>query len=137
MVGETYDETSSSLCANGELFRFTGAEWVEITEPENGRIPWLAEFTWDENIVAYMDTLTDEDGESVWLRVDEQYIDSDEYDPHYFLYFNFDPDGNFVNAQLQVNLFRDNELSITESIVSLDAEEINAEIQAEYQKAIE
>ena len=68
--------------------------------------------------------------------VDEKYIESDEYDPHYFLYFNFDPDGNFVHAQLQVNLVRDNEIAITESIISLDAEEINAEIQKEYQKAI-
>ena len=131
-----YATTSSRLCANGEYFGFTGAEWVEIAEMENIRIPWLAEFTWDENIVAYMDTLTDEDGECIMLRVDEQYIDLDAYDPHYFLYFNFDQNGNFVNAQLQVNLFRDNEIAITESIASLDAEEINAEIQAEYQKAI-
>ena len=45
-------------------------------------------------------------------------------------------DGNFVNAQLQVNLFRDNELSITESIVSLDPETVNEEIQKEYRRAI-
>ena len=131
-----YSTTSSRLCVNGKYFGFTGAEWVEIAEMENERIPWLAEFTWDENIVAYMDTLTDEDGECVMLRVDEQYIDSNDYDPHYFLFFNFDPDGNFVNVQLQVNLFRDNEINITESIASLDAEEINAEIQKEYQRAI-
>ena len=131
-----YSTTSSRLCVNGKYFGFTGAEWVEIAEMENERIPWLAEFTWDENIVAYMDTLTDEDGECVMLRVDEQYIDSNDYDPHYFLFFNFDPDGNFVNAQLQVNLFRDNEINITESIASLDAEEINAEIQKEYRNSI-
>ena len=131
-----YATTSSRLSVNGNYFGFAGDKWVEIVEPENARLPWLAEFIWDENIVAYMDTLTDEEGQCVMLRVDEQYIDSDDYDPHYFLYFNFDPDGNFVNAQLQVNLFRDNEINITESIISLDAEEINAEIQAEYQKAI-
>ena len=133
---EKYSTTSSRLCVNGKYFGFTGAEWVEIAEIENERLPWLAEFKWDENIVAYMDTLTDEDGECVMLRVDEKYIESDEYDPHYFLYFNFDPDGNFVSAQLQINLFRDNEISITESIVSLDPEVVNAEIQDEYQKAI-
>ena len=131
-----HSTTSSRLCVNGKYFGFTGAEWVEIAEMENERIPWLAEFTWDENIVAYMDTLTDEDGECVMLRVDEQYIDSNDYDPHYFLFFNFDSDGNFVNAQLQVNLFRDNEINITESIASLDAEEINAEIQKEYRNSI-
>ena len=131
-----YSTTSSRLCVNGKYFGFTGAQWVEISEIEKERLPWLAEFTWDENIVAYIDTLTDEDGERVMLRVDEQYIDSKEYDPHYFLYFNFDSDGNFVNAQLQVNLFRDNEINITESIASLDAKEINAEIQKEYQRAV-
>lgn len=131
-----YATTSSRLCVNGKYFSFTGAEWVEIAEMENTRIPRLAEFTWDENIVAYMDTLTDEDGECIMLRVDEQYIDLDAYDPHYFLYFNFDTDGNFVSAQLQVNLFRDNEINITESIASLNAHEINAEIQKEYQRAI-
>ena len=131
-----YSTTSSRLCVNGKYFGFAGDKWVEFADIENARKPWLAEFAWDENIVAYMDTLTDEDGECVMLRVDEQYIDSDNYDPHYFLYFNFDPDGNFVNAQLQVNLFRDNEINITESIASLDTEKINAEIQKEYQKAI-
>lgn len=136
LVGETYGVTSFSLCANGKRFSFTGGELVETANNDSSRLPWLADFTWDENIVAYMDTLTDENGECVMFRVDEQYIDSDEYDPHYFLFFNFDTDGNFVNVKLQVNLFRDNEINITESIVSLDAEEINAEIQKEYQNAI-
>ena len=45
-------------------------------------------------------TLTDEEGECVLLRVDEKYMDSDEYDSHYFVNFYFDPDGNFVNAYL-------------------------------------
>lgn len=133
---EEFATTKSALRINGKHYNFTGTEWVEIADVANTRLPWLAEFTWDDNIVAYIDTLTDEDGECVMLRVDEKYIESDEYDPHYFLYFNFDPDGNFIHAQLQVNLFRDNEIAITESIISLDAEEINAEIQAEYQKAI-
>lgn len=133
---EEFATTKSALRVNGEHYNYTGTEWVEIADVANTRLPWLAEFTWDDNIVAYIDTLTDEDGECVMLRVDEKYIESDEYDPHYFLYFNFDPDGNFIHAQLQVNLFRDNEIAITESIISLDAEEINAEIQKEYQKAI-
>ena len=137
LVGETYGVTSFSLCANGKRFSSTGGELVETANNDSSRLPWLADFTWDENIVAYMDTLTDENGECIMFRVDEQYIVSDEYDPHYFLFFNFDADGNFVNVKLQVNLFRDNEINITESIVSLDAEEINAEIQKEYQKAIE
>ena len=133
---EEFATTKSALRVNGKHYNYTGTEWVEIADVANTSLPWLAEFTWDDNIVAYIDTLTDEDGECVMLRVDEKYIESDEYDPHYFLYFNFDLDGNFIHAQLQVNLFRDNEIAITESIISLDAEEINAEIQKEYQKAI-
>ena len=115
---------------------YTDIEWRQddLTFDDSVK-PWLASFQWDDS-VAYMDTLTDEDGECVMLRVDKKYKDSEDYDPHYFLYFNFDPDGKFLNAQLQVNLFRDNEINITESIASLDAEEINAEIQKEYQKAI-
>ena len=134
---EEFAITKSALRVNGKHYNYTGTEWVEIADIANTRLPWLAEFTWDENIVAYMDTLTDEDGECIMLRVDEKYIDSDEYDPHYFLFFNFDLDDNFVNVQMQVNLFRDNQINITESLVSLDAEKINAEIQKEYQDAIE
>ena len=142
--GEQYSLRMAFMVANGIHYSnegkwgkaYTDIEWREddLTFDDSVK-PWLASFQWDDS-VAYMDTLTDEDGECVMLRVDKKYQDSDDYDPHYFLYFNFDPNGNFEHAQLQVNLFRDNEIAITESIVSLDAEEINAEIQAEYQKAI-
>ncbi|MGM9601880.1 MAG: M56 family metallopeptidase [Faecousia sp.] len=134
--GMDYSVTKSALYVDGRRFSYTGTEWVEIANYENSLIPWLADFTWDENEVAYMDTLTDEEGECVMLRVDEKYVDSDEYDPHYFVYFNFDPDGNFVDAYLQVNLFQENEFTITESIISLDPETVNAEIQQEYQRAV-
>lgn len=142
--GEQYSVRMAFMAADGIRYSnegkwgkaYTDIEWRQddLTFDDSVK-PWLASFQWDDS-VAYMDTLTDEDGECVMLRVDEKYKDSDEYDPHYFLYFNFDPDGNFVNAQLQVNLFRDNELAITESIASLDPETVNAEIQKEYQKAI-
>ena len=142
--GEQYSLRMAFMVADGIHYSnegkwgkaYTDIVWREddLTFDDSVK-PWLASFQWDDS-VAYMDTLTDEDGECVMLRVDKKYKDSDDYDPHYFLYFNFDPDGNFVNAQLQINLFRENERAITESIVSLDAEEINAEIQKEYQKSI-
>lgn len=143
--GEQYSVRMAFMVADGIRYSnegkygkaYTDIEWRADDQTFNDSVkPWLASFQWDEDVVAYMDTLTDEDGECVMLRVDEKYIDSDEYDPHYFLYFNFDSDGNFVNAQLQVNLFRDNELAITESIVSLDPETVNSEIQKEYQRVI-
>ena len=142
--GEQYSVRMAFMAADGIRYSnegkwgkaYTDIEWRQddLTFDDSVK-PWLASFQWDDS-VAYMDTLTDEDGECVMLRVDKKYKDSEDYDPHYFLYFNFDPDGKFLNAQLQVNLFRDNEINITESIASLDAEEINAEIQKEYQKAI-
>lgn len=142
--GEQYSVRMANMVVNGVRYSnegkwgkaYTDIEWREddLTFDDSVK-PWLASFQWDDS-VAYMDTLTDEDGECVMLRVDKKYKDTDDYDPHYFLYFNFDPDGNFVNAQLQVNLFRDNALAITESIVSLDPETVNAEIQKEYQNAI-
>ena len=109
---------------------YTDIDWREdnLTFDDSVK-PWLASFQWGDS-VAYVDTLTDENGECVMLRVDEKYKDSDEYDPHYFLYLNFDPDGNFVNAQLQINLFSPNELSITESIVSLDPKTVKAFISS-------
>ena len=142
--GEQYSVRMAFMAADGIRYSnegkwgkaYTDIEWREddLTFDDSVK-PWLASFQWDDS-VAYMDTLTDEDGECVMLRVDKKYKDSDDYDPHYFLYFNFDSDGNFMNAQLQVNLFRDNELSITESIVSMDPKTVNAEIQKEYKRAI-
>ena len=142
--GEQYSLRMAFMVANGVRYSnegkwgkaYTDIDWREdnLTFDDSVK-PWLASFQWDDS-VAYMDTLTDENGECVMLRVDEKYKDSDEYDPHYFLYFNFDPDGNFVNAQLQINLFSPNELAITESIVSLDPKTVNAEIQKEYQNAV-
>ena len=142
--GEQYSVRMAFMAADGIRYSnegkwgkaYSDIEWREddLTFDDSVK-PWLASFQWDDS-VAYMDTLTDEDGECVMLRVDKKYKDSDDYDPHYFLYFNFDSDGNFMNAQLQVNLFRDNELSITESIVSMDPKTVNAEIQKEYLRAI-
>ena len=142
--GEQYSVRMAFMAADGIRYSnegkwgkaYTDIEWRQddLTFDDSVK-PWLASFKWDDS-VAYMDTLTDEDGECIMLRVDKKYKDSDDYDPHYFLFFNFDPDGNFVNAQLQVNLFRDNEINITESIVSMDPEIVNTEIQKEYQRAV-
>ena len=56
--------------------------------------------------------------------------------PHYFVNFHFDTDNTFRNVNVQTNLFTDYAISKTESIVSLDPETVNAEIQKEYQNAI-
>ena len=79
--------------------------------------------------------LTDENGSCMMFRVDKIHEDREDYAQHYFTNFYFDPDGNFIQVRLQVNAFMDNEFTVTESIVSLDPETVNAEIQQEYQRA--
>lgn len=142
--GEQYSLRMAFMVASGVRYSnegkwgkaYTDIDWREDNLTFNDSVkPWLASFQWDD-AVAYIDTLTDEEGECVMLRVDKKYADSDKYDPHYFVNFNFDPDGNFVNVCLQVNLFRYNELTITESVSSLDPETVSAEIQQEYQRAV-
>jgi len=110
-------------------------QWREITWwgwPD----PWLTSFRWDASVVAYMDTLTDESGTTVMLRIDQPFASGEDQQTHYFVNFNFDADGSFRSVYVQTNIFMDNAISKTESILSLDPETVNAEIQKEYQKAI-
>ena len=130
-----YSTTKSTLCANGQRFSYTGAEWVEIADNDSIRIPWLADFIWDEGIISYQGQIEDNGTECIMLRVDGQYIDSDEYDPHYFVNFYFNEYDNFVNVKVQINLFRENEIEVTESIISLDPYIVAAEINQEYVSA--
>lgn len=110
-------------------------QWREITWwdwPD----PWLTTFQWDASVVAYIDTLTEEGGTTVMLRIDQPFASGEDQQPHYFVNFNFDSDGSFRSVYLQTNVFMNNAISKTESILSLDSETVNAEIQKEYQKAI-
>ena len=50
--------------------------------------------------------------------------------------YDFDEEGKFQTAEVQVNLLLDTDFTLTESILSLDQETVNAEIQKEYQNAI-
>lgn len=99
--------------------------------------PWLTSFQWDDSIVSYMDTLSDESGTTVMLRIDQPFAEGDNQQPHYFVNFNFDADGIFRNVYVQTNLFTNNAISKTESVVSLDSELIESEILEEYQRAIQ
>ena len=83
-----------------------------------------------------MDTLTDESGITVMLRIDQPFAAGENEQPHYFVNFNFDADNTFRNVYVQANVFTDNATTKTESIVSLDPKTVNAEIQKEYQNAI-
>ena len=120
--GKQYD------CDSAQQWR--ESSWWEWTDP------WLVSFQWDDSVVAYMDTLEDESGITVMLRIDQPFAEGENEQPHYFVNFNFDTDGAFRNVYVQTNLFMNYSTSRTESVVSLDSELIEAEIQKEYQKAI-
>lgn len=111
-------------------------QWEEVEPIESIPAPWMGNHVWVKSYVTYIDTLKDENGECLMFRYDRKYEDSGEYDPHYWVNFYFDPEGNFVKVQIEVNLFRDDAFTITESIVSMDPETVNDEIQREYKKAI-
>lgn len=109
--------------------------WAEKAAVEVGK-PWLAVFQWDPAKVTYMDTLQEEDGFSVMLRIDEPYPYGTDNAENYFVSFTFDTEGNFVEVYKQVNVFQDNGYREYESIVTLDPETVAAEIDRQYQRAI-
>ena len=134
-------ETHAELYANHRYFtnegNWTGSEliWKEQSGYE-GSDPWLGSFYFIKHYVTYMDTLTDEAGESCMFRVDAPFEDREEATPYYFVNFDFDKQGNFLRVCLQINPVQDNAYTLTESIVSRDEQEIASKIDREYQRAI-
>ena len=120
------------MIVNGTVFTSQGGTWEQDgSRDSDTEMPWLASFQW-EDAVTYVDTLTDETGTVVMLRMDKPYIDSPEYPSFYFLNFQFDPQGSFINIHLQNDLFGEHQLDIVESIVSLDQELVGERIREEY-----
>ena len=120
------------MVVNGTVYTSQGGTWEQDGNRDTDiEMPWLASFQWDDS-VTYQHTLTDENGTVVMLRIDKPYIDSPEYLSFYFLNFQFDTQGNFVSVQLLIDLFREQELDIVESIVSLDEELVGERIREEY-----
>ena len=120
------------MVVNGTVYTSQGGTWEQDGNRDTDiEMPWLASFQWDDS-VTYQHTLTDETGTVVMLRIDKPYIDSPEYLSFYFLNFQFDTQGNFVSVQLLIDLFREQELDIVESIVSLDEELVGERIREEY-----
>jgi hypothetical protein len=105
-------------------------------EPVDPESPWLGNRVWNKTFATYIDTMTNEAGTCYMFRYDKPYADDPMYDSHYFVNFYFDSNGSFTKADIQVNLFKDNAFTATESILSLDSEAVNAQIQREYQRAV-
>lgn len=120
------------MVVNGTVYTSQGGTWEQDGRWDaDTEMPWLASFQWDDS-VTYQHTLTDENGTVVMLRIDKPYIDSPEYPSFYFLNFQFDPQGSFINIHLQNDLFGEHQLDIVESIVSLDQELVGETIEEEY-----
>lgn len=120
------------MVVNGTVYTSQGGTWEQDgSRYADIEMPWLASFRWDD-AVTYIHTLTFETGTVVMLRIDKPYIDSPEYPSFYFLNFQFDAQGNFINIHLQNDIFGEHQLDIAESIVSLDQELVREAIEEEY-----
>ena len=137
-----YKNRQAWLYANDRFFTNEGnwsseeLVWTEKEPDYEGNGPWLDSFYFVKHYVTYMDTLTNEAGESYQFRVDAPFEDREDATSYYFVSFDFDSEGNFLSVYLQINPAQDNAYTLTESILSLDEQEITAEINREYQRAI-
>ena len=110
--------------------------WTEMMTEADPLRPWLTSFQWNQETVTYMDTLTDDSGECVMLRIDEPFAaKTEEAEEHYFVNFYFDPQGNFVNTKITVDLSTEDEFTQTEAIVTLENLTVYTKINEQYRNA--
>ena len=131
------------LFVNEEAYDNTGHQgedgdivWTSAQIPDVFPTPWLGNHIWNKSYVTYIDTMEMEEGECLMFRYDAMYADIEGYAPVYWVNFYFDKNGNFLYVSMDVNLFQNNAFTITESILTLDPEAVESEIQREYQRAI-
>lgn len=130
---------SSSFCGllvDGTRYECdSDRQWREI-QRWDWQDPWLYSFQWDESVISYQGTTTNENGISVMLRIDQPFAEGENEQPNYFVNFEFDGTGAFRDVYIQTNVFTTYAITRTETIVSLDPETVNGEIQQEYQQAL-
>ena len=129
-------EKEALLYANGQVFSGTesGGE-IQWTQQDGFEYtgPWLASFDFIQKYVTYIDTLVSGEKEVCTFLVNAPFAGEEGED--YLAEFEFDAAGNFVRVQLRVNSFLDSAFILTESIVTLDADAVTAEIERQYQRA--
>lgn len=131
----------ATLAANGAVFQAVEGTWSEEdtrweeTEATNLSLPlpWLASFHWNPDTVAYMGQVEG----SYMVRVDEPYPNGSGTSDHYFVSFNFDESGIFTGVEITVDLYMETEQNYKETIVTTDPAVVAAEIDREYQRALE
>ena len=131
-------EHPAMLYSNDRFFTAEGAEhvWKEEAGFDSYTGPWLSSFNFIRKYVTYIDTLESAEGQWCMFRVDAPYDGEEGAEESYFVEFLFDDRDNFVKVQIHVNSFREDAVTITESIVTMDADTVTARIEAEYQTAI-
>ena len=132
-------ETRGELYAGDRYFTGTGngeLVWTQTDPPSQWSDPWLGSFYFVKHYVTYMDTVPTDQGDWCMFRVDAPFDETPEGVPYYYVDFCFDPQGNFLKAQLQVNLFREDAFTLTQSIASLDKNTVAGAIETEYRKAV-
>ena len=130
-------ENEAMMYAHGRVFTGTESGGEIQWKEQNGfeyTGPWLESFDFIQRYVTYIDTLVSGEKEVCTFLVDAPFADEEGED--YLAEFEFDAEGNFVKVQLRVNSFQDNAFTLTESIVTLDADAVTAEMEREYQRAI-
>ena len=132
-------ETRGELYTDDRYFTGTGEGelvWTQTDAPSQWSGPWLGNFFFVKHYVTYMDTVSTDQGDWCMFRVDAPFDETPEGEPYYYVDFCFDTQGNFLKVQLQVNLFREDAFTLTQSIASLDKNTVAGAIEKEYQKAI-
>jgi len=98
--------------------------------------PWLVSYRWNEETIAYVDTLTDDEGTTVKLRINEKNPAVESSDSQYFVNFRFTPEGSFRDVTVQCSRYQSDAVLETESIVTLDPDIVWAEMNEEAWRAI-
>ena len=137
---EDHIERHAILQADGAEFRAIPGTWSQeeiqwqVKKDDASFImPWLASFVWNPDTVAYMGQVEG----CYLLRVDEPYPNRSGTSDYYFVNFYFDESGTFTGVNITVDLFMETEQNYKETIVTTDPTVIAAEIDREYQRALE
>lgn len=130
--GEKY---SGIICeAENDVFWYDEITWPELI----GAGPWLYSFDWDAQEVRHVSTISESSGQSIRIQVLGPYAGSEISVESYTAEFYFDPDNRFEKVVL---VTYDTESGIraryTESIVTTNENEVAAEIDRQYQRALE
>ncbi len=95
---------------------------------------WMTSFSWRKRFLTYLGEEQQENVQSIRYRVNAWFDEAGEI-PDYFATFFFDENGAFLKVQLDAVPAEGDGITVTETLVTQDAETIRTEIQREYRRA--